>query len=171
MIQGNFRYFLNAFKHFVGDLQGRVLMDYTKEFKTTSIITPILTRRKYSCVYWVFFFLKLLAITHAFTDFLLDSILKTFFVLFLDYALSGYSGRGGPGRRGKEGDGGNPAVCLDWQTAAKADLERQVIQSLHICFPHLSLLDVQRQVKVEALDDVHQTWIKMSSIFIFKILC
>lgn len=56
MIQGNFRYFLNAFKHFVGDLQGPVLMDYTKEFKTTGIITPILTRRKYSCVYQVFFF-------------------------------------------------------------------------------------------------------------------
>lgn len=144
-------------------------MDYTKEFKTTGIITPILTRRKYSCVYQVFFFLKLLAITHVFTDFLLDSFLKTFFVLFLDYALSGYSGRGGPGRRGKEGDGRNPAVCLDWQTAAKADLERQVIQSLHICLPHWSLLDVQRQVKVEALDDVLLS-VKMS-IFIFKILC
>lgn len=170
MIQGNFRYFLNAFKHSVGDLQGHVLMDYTKVFKTTSIITPILTRRKYSCVYQVFFFPQTIGHHSCFHWLLVGLFFKNFFVLFLDYALSGYSGRGGPGRRGKEGDGRNPAVCLDWQTAAKADLERQVIQSLHICLPHLSLLDVQRQVKVEALDDVLLS-IKMSSMFIFKLLC
>lgn len=48
--------------------------------------------------------------------------------LFSDYALPGYSGGGGPSRGGKEGDGRNPAVCLDRQTAAEADMERQVTQ-------------------------------------------
>lgn len=47
---------------------------------------------------------------------------------FSDYALPGYSGGGGPSRGGKEGDGRNPAVCLDRQTAAEADMERQVTQ-------------------------------------------
>lgn len=62
---------------------------------------------------------------------------------FSDYALPGYSGGGGPGRGGKEGDGRNPAVCLDRPTPAKTDMERQVTQ----CTNNMVLpLDTEKEV-------------------------
>lgn len=117
MIQGNFRYFAHAFKHFVGDLQGRVLMDYTKEFKTTGIITPILTRRKYSCVYQVFyfFFLKLLAITHVFTDFLLDSLFKKLFCSLFRLCSFWLQWKR-RARQEREGGRWQKPCCLPWLT-------------------------------------------------------
>lgn len=59
---------------------------------------------------------------------LLDAAILYVCFSFSDYALLGHSGRGGPGRRGKEGDGRNPAVFLDRQTPAKTDMARQVTQ-------------------------------------------
>lgn len=58
-----------------------------------------------------------------------DAHIFSFFFSLSDQAVTGYSGGGaGPGRRGKEGDGRNLAVCLDRQTPAKTDMERQVTQ-------------------------------------------
>lgn len=58
----------------------------------------------------------------------LDAPISYFCFSFLDYALPGYSGGGGPSRGGTQGDGRNPAVCPDRQTPAKTDMERQVTQ-------------------------------------------
>ncbi len=58
----------------------------------------------------------------------LDAPISYFCFSFSDYALPRYSGGGGPSRGEKEGDGRNPAVCLDRQTPAKTDMERQVTQ-------------------------------------------
>lgn len=46
-----------------------------------------------------------------------------------DQTVPGFSGGGRPSRRGEDGDGRNPVVCLDRQAATKADVERQVTQS------------------------------------------
>ena len=63
--------------------------------------------------------------------------------LFPDYALPGDSGgRGGPGRRGKEGDGRSSAVCPDRQTPAETDMERQVTQCT------TNFLSVPRETRV-----------------------
>lgn len=68
---------------------------------------------------------------------LLDAPISYFCFSFSDYALPGYSGGGGPRRGGKEGVGRNPAVCLDRQTPAKTDMERQVTQCSTIFVPSI----------------------------------
>lgn len=70
------------------------------------------------------------------------------FSTFADNALPGYGGAGRTGRGGKERAGRNPAGCLDRQTPAKADVERQVTH----CTPNF-ILSIGLRKKKNSLPD------------------
>jgi len=81
----------------------------------------------------------IVSFTHLFNLVLHDASIFYFCLSFSDHALPGYSGGGGQSSGGTEGDGRNPAICIDRQTPAKTDMERQVTQRTANFVPSIGL--------------------------------
>lgn len=90
-------------------------MDYTKEFKTTGIITPILTRRKYSCVYQVFSFSQTIGYHSCFHWLLVGLFFKNFYCSLFRLCSFWLQWKR-RARQEREGGRWQKPCCLPWLT-------------------------------------------------------